>query len=138
MARTGSRCPGVIMTMISSTSGLLLSTSIVCSMIGRPAILMSCLGMLSPTRLPTPPARTTATVRNAVTRQTLPAVARAAVSPARCVEQREHGPGERLVALGPDVVAAHRHPLLAQRVVAEHAGQHCRQLRQVRCDEVCR
>src|SRR4051794_24853447 len=61
------------MMMISSTCGLLLSTSIVCSMIGRPAILMSCLGMLRPTLVPTPPARTTATVRNDFTGKTVPA-----------------------------------------------------------------
>ena len=41
--------------------------SMVCSMIGRPAILISCLGMSRPTRAPTPPASTTATVRRVVT-----------------------------------------------------------------------
>src|SRR5690349_18933710 len=65
------------MTMISSTRGLLCSASMVCSMIGRPAILMSCFGMLSPTRLPTPPARMTATLRRSFTRPTLPARDRA-------------------------------------------------------------
>jgi hypothetical protein len=32
-----------------------------------PAILISCLGMLSPTRVPVPPASTTATLRNLLT-----------------------------------------------------------------------
>ena len=43
----------------------------VCSMIGLPATLISCLGMFRPTRVPVPPARTTATFRNLVTRGTL-------------------------------------------------------------------
>ena len=38
--------------------------AIVCSMIGLPAILISCFGMFRPTRVPVPPASTTATFRN--------------------------------------------------------------------------
>ncbi len=55
------------MTMISSISGDACMAAMVCSMIGLPAILISCLGMLSPTRVPVPPASTTATVRNLLT-----------------------------------------------------------------------
>ncbi len=38
--------------------------AMVCSMIGRPEILINCFGMSIPTRVPVPPARTTATVRS--------------------------------------------------------------------------
>ena len=59
---TASRCPGAIITMISSTDSWSCSAAIVCSRIVRPATLMSCLGIVSPTLLPTPPASTTATL----------------------------------------------------------------------------
>ena len=51
------------MTTISSITGDACIAAMVCSMIGLPAILISCLGMFSPTRVPVPPARTTATLR---------------------------------------------------------------------------
>jgi len=53
--------------MISSISGEACRTPMVCSMIGLPATLMSCFGIDRPTRVPVPPARTTATFRNLVT-----------------------------------------------------------------------
>src|SRR3954471_15018236 len=55
------------MTMISSTNGDACMAAMVCSMIGFPAILISCFGMLSPTLVPVPPASTTATLRNLFT-----------------------------------------------------------------------
>ncbi len=45
--------------------------AMVCSMIGFPAILISCFGILRPTLVPVPPASTTATLRNFVTRVTV-------------------------------------------------------------------
>ena len=48
MARTASRCPGAIITTISSTSGCRFIVARVCSRIVRPAILISCLGMSRP------------------------------------------------------------------------------------------
>ncbi len=51
------------MTTISSISSDCSKAAIVCSMIGLPATLISCLGMLKPTRVPVPPAKTTATLR---------------------------------------------------------------------------
>src|SRR6478735_2346869 len=53
--------------MMSSISGDACMAAMVCSMIGLPAILISCLGMFSPTRVPVPPARTTATLRRVAT-----------------------------------------------------------------------
>jgi hypothetical protein len=55
--------PAAISTMISSISGAASNTRIVCSITGRPAIFTSCLGICSPTRSPTPPARITAMLR---------------------------------------------------------------------------
>ena len=56
--------PAFIMMRTSSMSGLAVSASSVCSTMALPAMRMSCLGMPSPTRTPTPPASTTATVRD--------------------------------------------------------------------------
>src|SRR3954447_18181092 len=86
--------------MISSTSGLALRTSMVWSMIGLPAILMSCFGMSRPTRVPTPPARTTATVRIEVTAGSL----RRPVRPPRRYRVRRR----RGVRAGTGVGALHR------------------------------
>ncbi len=55
------------MTTISSTCGDAFSAARVCSMIGFPATLSSCFGVDSPTRVPVPPARTTATVFSCTT-----------------------------------------------------------------------
>ena len=44
------------MTRISSTTANACTAAMVCWMIGLPAILISCLGMLRPTRVPVPPA----------------------------------------------------------------------------------
>ena len=52
MARISYRKPGAIKTRISSTTGEACSAAMVCSMIGLPAILINCLGMLRPTRVP--------------------------------------------------------------------------------------
>ena len=68
IARTGSRYPGVIRITISSIKGEASNAAIVCSMIVLPAILISCLGIESPTLVPVPPARMTATLRSSVTR----------------------------------------------------------------------
>ncbi|GAA4753895.1 hypothetical protein GCM10025783_28530 [Amnibacterium soli] len=53
---------GSIITKISSMQSAASTAAIVCSMIGFPAMRASCLGIPSPARTPTPPARMTATV----------------------------------------------------------------------------
>lgn len=55
-------CPGVITTSTSPIPGCASKAAIACARIGRPPTSMSCLGTGEPTRCPTPPARTTATV----------------------------------------------------------------------------
>jgi hypothetical protein len=56
--------PGVITTTTSSISGAPSNTAMACSRIVLPATVASCFGVPSPTRLPTPPAKTTPTERN--------------------------------------------------------------------------
>src|SRR5665647_2989759 len=133
------------MTMTSSIRGLLCSTAIVCSMIGRPAILISCFGMLSPTRAPTPPARTTATLRNELTGRGYrvnPAVTTApAGEPSAGVEQVEDRFGEVASRLTPRILVAdeaspHRRPGRGERVCPDKLVKDRVEVGQVRCDHI--
>src|SRR5215210_6783411 len=96
--------------MISSMTGNACIAAMVCSMMGLPAILMSCLGMFSPTRVPVPPARTTATLRKVPTGPTIPGSA----ADSR-VEAPSSAPHEDDDPLGRVPVVVRREPL------AEHA-----------------
>lgn len=66
MSPTRPRYSSTMSTTISSTSGHASNAAIVCSMTGRPARVMSCLGEEAPIRAPTPPARTAAITRGRV------------------------------------------------------------------------